>query len=49
MLAELLHTASLMDQAVIAHPDSGHKSGFRLLEAEANLFDAMENMRRELT
>ena len=49
MLAELLHTASLMDQAVNAPATIDHKSGFRLLEDEANLFEAMEDIRRQLT
>ena len=49
MLAELLHTASLMDQAVNVPTTIDHKSGFRLLEDEANLFEAMEDIRRQLT
>ena len=48
MLAELLHTASLMDQATEALSSIDHKSGFRFLNSESDLFESMENMRRQL-
>ena len=49
MLAELLHTASLMEQAVEAPATFDHKSMFRLLDDESNFYEAIENMSRQLS
>ena len=48
MLAELLNSASLAEQ-FIEPLTIGHKSGFSLLDNEKNLYEAMENMGRQLT
>ena len=48
MLAELLNAASLAQNFTEA-TNVDRKSGFSLIDDESNLYEAMENMGRQLT